>query len=87
MLPAELAKLRAPHAPQVDQLLYRFARAGTAAEVRADVARIRAALPPGALLGAQSWLTAKLNATRPALRPELRVGSGEREDYEYHRTR
>ena len=30
---------------------------------------------------------AKLNATRPALRPELHVGSGEREDYEYNRTR
>jgi len=30
---------------------------------------------------------AKLNATRPALRPELRIGSGEREDYEYKRTR
>ena len=38
----------------VDQLLYRFASAGTTAEVNADVARIRAALPPGALLGAQS---------------------------------
>ena len=30
---------------------------------------------------------AKLNTTRPPLRPELRVGSGEREDYEYKRTR
>jgi quinol monooxygenase YgiN len=30
---------------------------------------------------------AKLNATRPALRPELRAGGGEREDYEYKRTR
>jgi len=30
---------------------------------------------------------AKLNQTRPALRPELRVGSGEREDYQYSRTR
>jgi quinol monooxygenase YgiN len=30
---------------------------------------------------------AKLNATRPALRPDLRQGSGEREDYEYKRTR
>ena len=30
---------------------------------------------------------AELNKTRPALRPELRVGTGEREDYEYHRTR
>jgi hypothetical protein len=29
---------------------------------------------------------AKLNSTRPSLRPELRVGSGEREDYEYNRT-
>ena len=29
---------------------------------------------------------AKLNATRPALRPELRASS-EREDYEYARTR
>ena len=30
---------------------------------------------------------AQLNRTRPPLRPELRVGAGEREDYEYHRTR
>jgi quinol monooxygenase YgiN len=30
---------------------------------------------------------AELNATRPPLAPELRVGSGEREDYEYTRTR
>src|SRR5437899_8971197 len=30
---------------------------------------------------------AQLNSTRPPLRPELRVGSGEREDYQYNRTR
>jgi quinol monooxygenase YgiN len=30
---------------------------------------------------------ARLNATRPPLRPELRAGSGEREDYEYKWTR
>jgi quinol monooxygenase YgiN len=30
---------------------------------------------------------ARLNSTRPPLRPELRAGSGEREDYEYKRTR
>ncbi|HTV44121.1 MAG TPA: antibiotic biosynthesis monooxygenase family protein [Stellaceae bacterium] len=30
---------------------------------------------------------ARLNSTRPALRPELRVGAGEREDYDYKRTR
>jgi quinol monooxygenase YgiN len=30
---------------------------------------------------------AQLNSARPPLLPELRVGSGEREDYEYNRTR
>ena len=30
---------------------------------------------------------ARVNQTRPPLRPELRAGSGEREDYEYNRTR
>jgi quinol monooxygenase YgiN len=30
---------------------------------------------------------AKLNATRPPIRPELRQGAGEREDYTYNRTR
>jgi quinol monooxygenase YgiN len=30
---------------------------------------------------------AKLNATLPPFRPDLRAGAGEREDYEYHRTR
>jgi quinol monooxygenase YgiN len=30
---------------------------------------------------------AQVNKTRPPLRPELRAGGGEREDYEYNRTR
>jgi quinol monooxygenase YgiN len=30
---------------------------------------------------------AKLNGTRPPLKPELRQGGGEREDYVYNRTR
>ncbi len=30
---------------------------------------------------------AKSNSNRPSLLPELRVGKGEREDYEYNRTR
>jgi quinol monooxygenase YgiN len=30
---------------------------------------------------------AQVNRTRPALLPELRVGTGEREDYEYNRVR
>jgi putative ABC transport system permease protein len=62
--PAELAALRAPGTPDVAQMLYRFSGAGTNAAVSADIARLRAALPPGSLLGAQSYLTAKLGATR-----------------------
>jgi len=61
--PAEIAALRAPGAPDLAQMLYRFSRAATAAEVNADVAALRAALPPGALTSAQSWLTAKPQAT------------------------
>ena len=30
---------------------------------------------------------AELNKTKPPLRPELRAGAGEREDYAYNRTR
>jgi len=64
VVPAEIAALRAPGAPDVAQMLYRFASAGTNAAVNADIARIRAALPRGALLGTQSYLTAKLRATQ-----------------------
>jgi putative ABC transport system permease protein len=62
--PAELAALRTPGTPDVAQMLYRFSGAGTNAAVSADIARLRAALPAGSLLGAQSYLTAKLEATR-----------------------
>jgi hypothetical protein len=60
--PAEIAALRAPGAPDLAQMLYRFAGAGTTAQVNADIAALRAALPHGALIGAQSWLTVKLQA-------------------------
>jgi len=63
VLPAEMAALRTPGAADVAQMLYRFTSAGTNAEVNADIAAIRAALPPGSLLGAQSYLTVKLQAT------------------------
>jgi putative ABC transport system permease protein len=63
VLPAELPALRAPGAAAVAQMLYRFSSAGTNAQVNADIAAIRAALPPGSLLGAQSYLTVKLQAT------------------------
>ena len=61
--PAEIAALRAPVEPQLTQMLYRFSNAGTTAQVNADIATVRAALPPGSVLGAQSWLAVKLQAT------------------------
>src|SRR2546421_12037750 len=45
-------------------MLSRSAGAGPSAGVGADIAGLRAALPAGSLLGAQSYLTAKLEATR-----------------------
>ena len=61
--PAELTALRAPGTPDVTQMLYRFASAGTNAELTADIASLHASLPAGALVGAQSYLSAKLQAT------------------------
>jgi len=61
--PAEIAALRAPGSPDVAQMLYRFSSAGTTAQVNADIAAVRAALPRGAVLGAQSYLTVKLQDT------------------------
>jgi len=63
VLPSEIAALRAPGAPDVSQMLYRFASAATASQISADVASVRAALPPGSVLGAESYLTVKLEDT------------------------
>jgi len=41
------------------QMLYQFSDAGTSTAVSADVATLRAALPPGALLNSASWLDAR----------------------------
>ncbi|MGH3192940.1 MAG: FtsX-like permease family protein [Streptosporangiaceae bacterium] len=61
--PAELTALRPAGTPEVSQMLYRFASAGTQAELTADIASLRSSLPPGALLAAQSYLTAKVQST------------------------
>jgi putative ABC transport system permease protein len=63
VLPAEVAALRAPGTPDVSQMLYRFSSAATGAEINADIASVRAALPHGSVLGAQSYLTVKLQDT------------------------
>ena len=60
--PAEAARLRVPGVPPSAQLLYRFTQAGTQAQVRADVAEVTRALPPGAVAGAASWLAAAESA-------------------------
>jgi len=63
VLPSEVAALRAPGAPDVSQMLYRFSSAATSSQVNADLASVRAALPPGSLLGAESYLTVKAQDT------------------------
>jgi putative ABC transport system permease protein len=50
------------------QMLYRFSSAGTTTAIDADVAALRAALPPGAVLGTASWLDAR-QAERSAIAP------------------
>jgi putative ABC transport system permease protein len=63
VLPGELGALRTPGAPAAAEMLYRFAAAGTNAQVRGDVATVSAALTPGAVGGFSSWLTARQQAT------------------------
>jgi putative ABC transport system permease protein len=60
VVPAEITAL---HGPGVAQMLYRFAAAGSAPAISADIAAVRAALPPGALLGAPvSYLAVRQQA-------------------------
>jgi putative ABC transport system permease protein len=63
VLPSEVAALRAPGTPDVSQMLYRFSSAATISQVNADIASVRAALPPRSVLGAESYLTVKLQDT------------------------
>ncbi len=63
VLPADIAALRAARAPAAAQMLYRFRSAGSAAQIRADVAAVTAALSAGAVTGTGSWLTAENQAT------------------------
>ena len=58
--PAEVSSLGAPSSAQ---LLYRFTSAGTQAQVRADLAEVTGALPPGTVTGAGSWLAAESQNT------------------------
>jgi putative ABC transport system permease protein len=60
--PGEIGALEAAGAPASSQMLYDFSGAGSTAAVNADIAEVTAALPHVSV-GAQSWLTAKAQAT------------------------
>ena len=56
VLPAEIARLRAPGTAASAQLLYRFRGAASAGQVAADADAVSSALPAGAVTGTQSYL-------------------------------
>jgi putative ABC transport system permease protein len=55
VLPAQMTAI----GPPTEQMLYRFARAGSGAAVNAGVAAVSRALPAGSVDGAESWLAVK----------------------------
>ena len=59
VLPAEVAALRAAGNPATAQLLYRFASAGTAGALRADVRALAGSLPRGTIVATQSYLAVR----------------------------
>ena len=61
--PGEITQLQALGAPASAQMMYRFTQAGSYAQIRADVAKVTRALPPGSVTGAASWLSAENDAT------------------------
>jgi putative ABC transport system permease protein len=61
--PDGFARLTAAGAKADSQMLYRFASAGTDAQIGADRQTVAAAVPAGAVEGSQSYLTAQQRAT------------------------
>ena len=59
----EVTQLQALGAPASAQMIYRFTQAGSYTQIRADVAKVTRALPPGSVTGAASWLSAENDAT------------------------
>jgi putative ABC transport system permease protein len=62
--PAQLPALTAPGTTPSYQMLYRFSSAATDAEVTADRAAISAAVPPGSMTEAASYLKIKVSADK-----------------------
>jgi putative ABC transport system permease protein len=63
VVPGEIGDLQAPGTPPSAQLLYRFASAGSAAQVHADLAEVTGALPPGTVTGSYPWQSAESQNT------------------------
>jgi putative ABC transport system permease protein len=60
--PEQITAWASTGVPSGYQMLYRFDNAGTAAQVDADLAAVRASLPAGAIAGTRSWLTTRTNS-------------------------
>ena len=58
--PGEIARLRAPGAPTTVQMLYRFRSSATTADISADERALSAALPPGSVNSAASYLSVRV---------------------------
>ncbi|MGW0581818.1 ABC transporter permease, partial [Streptomyces sp. NPDC002920] len=57
--PAQVRSLASKDSPVTSQMLYRFASAGSKGQIAADRKALAAAVPSGALVGAQSYLDTK----------------------------
>ncbi|MGW2827039.1 ABC transporter permease [Streptomyces sp. NPDC001443] len=64
--PAQVRSLATGESTLTNQMLYRFDSAATKAQITADRKKLAAALPPGALVGTQSWLDTKHSANQGA---------------------
>ena len=62
-LPGEITALEKAGAPRQEQMLYTFRHAATVAQVSADLAELRAALPAGAIIGHAVALSSEIQAT------------------------
>ncbi|MEV6490338.1 ABC transporter permease, partial [Actinoplanes sp. NPDC051633] len=66
VLPSAVATLDGPGTSHGLLMVYRFAAAGTPAEVEAGRAAVAAKLPAGAVVGARSWLDVRQHAVEDA---------------------
>ncbi|HEU5331947.1 MAG TPA: FtsX-like permease family protein [Actinocrinis sp.] len=62
VLPSQISKIASAGATPSFEMLYRFASAGSDAQISTDRAAVAGMLPHGAMTGSQSYLTLKLQA-------------------------